>query len=82
MSAGLPIIASRISEIEEVAVSDRNAVLVEYGDVSRLAAAILKLSEDEKLRGKMGNENRRRATASFTMQTHAAGIQQVYANLI
>ena len=82
MSVGLPVIASRISEIKEVALPDRNAVLVEYGDVSQLAAAILKLSQDKKLRERLGDENRKRVTGLFTMQTHAAGIQQVYANLV
>ena len=82
MSVGLPIIASDISEIEEVAARDRNAVLVEYGDELQLAAAILKLSEDKRLREKLGGENRRRVTALFTLQSHVAGIEHVYADLI
>jgi glycosyltransferase involved in cell wall biosynthesis len=82
MSVGLPIIASNISEIKEVAMHGRNAVFVEYGDISQMAAAILELSEDKSLRERLGDENRGRVTGSFTMQTHVADIQQVYANLV
>ena len=82
MSVGLPAIASNITEIKEVALPVRNAVLVEYGDVSQLAAAILKLSRDKKLRERLGDENRKRVTGLFTTQTHAAGVQKIYANLV
>ena len=82
MSSGLPVIASKISEIEEVVQTDRNAILVEYGNVFQMATAITKLAENKRLRELLGNENEKRAEAIFGLQAHVDCIQGVYKNLL
>jgi len=82
MSVGLPVIASKISEIEEVVRPDKNAILVEYGDVSQMAAAIIELAENKKLREMLGRENRNRAQTVFGMRSHVDSIQHVYEKLL
>jgi len=82
MSTGLPVLATKISEIEEAVSPGKNAILVEYGDVSQMAAAITELAEDKKLREVLGRENRKRAQSVFSMRHHVDSIQRVYENLL
>ena len=80
MSVGLPVIASKISEIQEAVNPGGNAILVNYGDVTQMAAAIIELSENKKLREFMGEANRKRAKAFFSMNSHVDSIQRIYEN--
>lgn len=82
MSAGLPVIASKISENEEVVKPDKNAILVQYGDISQMAKAITELAENSKLRDDLGRENRQRAQAVFSMRLHVENIQRVYKKVL
>jgi len=82
MSVGLPVIASKISEIEEVVNPDRNAILVEYDDVFQMATALIKLAENKKLRELLGEENQKRVQAIFSLQAHVDSIQRVYENIL
>ena len=80
MSAGLPVVASDISEIEEAVRPKKNAILVKYGDVAQMAAGIIELAENKKLRDDMGRENRKRAREMFSLKTHVDSIQRIYEN--
>lgn len=81
MSVGLPVLATRIDEIEEAVTDGENAVLVNYNDVNTMAAAMLKLAEDEQLREKMGKANRKKVVQIFDLASHAKAVQNIYSRL-
>jgi len=81
MSVGLPVLATRIDEIEEAVTDGENAILVNYNDVNAMAAAIVKLAEDEQLREKMGKANRKRVVQKFDLASHTKAIQNIYSRL-
>lgn len=54
MSAGRAIVASSCGQIPEVIEHERTGLLVEPGDVNALAAALMRLVDDEILRGCLG----------------------------
>ena len=60
MACRKPVIASRVGGIPELVRDGREGLLVEAGDVSELALAIVKLLGDEKLRSRMGQAGRAR----------------------
>ena len=55
MSVGIPVVATKIAGIPDVVKNGETGLLVEPKDIEGLRNAILKLSKDEKLRKKMGN---------------------------
>jgi glycosyltransferase involved in cell wall biosynthesis len=81
MSSSLPILASRISEIEEAVADQENALLVDFGDVQSMASAIVTLAKDEALRERMGEKNRERAIEKFDLKAHAGTIENLYRKL-
>ena len=78
MSAGLPILASKIDEIEEAIRYPRNGLLVKFGDIEGMASAILTLSKDKKLRKTMGFNNQKRASLQFNIMNHVKSIEEMY----
>jgi glycosyltransferase involved in cell wall biosynthesis len=88
MAMGKPIIASRLGQIADVLDDDRTAVMVEPGDASQLAAAILRVGADHAgpggaaggLGARLGAEARRVALGRFTWDAHVdALLRQVNA---
>lgn len=59
LSAGLPVVASRIGQTEDVLVDDATGVLVAPGDVDALAAALRALRDDPVRRRRLGDAGRR-----------------------
>ena len=53
MMMGLPCISTNCSSLPEIIDNEKNGILVEKGDLSGLARAMLRLSEDEVLREKL-----------------------------
>jgi glycosyltransferase involved in cell wall biosynthesis len=78
MSSGLPVLASRISEIEEAVANQENAILIGFGDIESMASAIITFSENEALRKKMGERNRERAVEAFDLKAHASAVENLY----
>ncbi len=61
MSAGLPIVASRIGGLPELVQEGQNGFLFEPASDSQLMQSILKLADSEQLRQEMGRKSRERA---------------------
>ncbi len=61
MACGVPVVASRISGVEEVARDGMESLLVPPGDAAALAAAIDKFASDQKLCLDFGRRGRQRA---------------------
>jgi glycosyltransferase involved in cell wall biosynthesis len=66
MAAGVPVVATRGGGTPEIVADTETGLLVERGNASALAEAILCLLSDESLRKSMGRAARRRAVAFFS----------------
>jgi len=82
MSTGLPVIATRISEIEEAVIDRKNAILVEYKNIDEIAHAIIKMSDHNELRVRMGEMNRVRVKDYFDLSYHRIAVQNIYEKLV
>ena len=67
MSAGLPVIASRIPGNEALVESDRSGVLVPLDDPPALASAIVKLLEDRDFAARLALRARARVEREFSL---------------
>ncbi len=65
MSAAKPVVVSRVSDLPRIV--DGCGLVVEPSDIEGLAAAILRLAADLKLRRKLGKRARRRFEKSFSL---------------
>jgi glycosyltransferase involved in cell wall biosynthesis len=68
MATGKPVLAARAGAVPEVVVDGETGVLVDYGDVDALAAAILRLSRDAGLRRTLGEAGRKRFLEQFSFE--------------
>lgn len=66
MSAGRPVIASRVGAIPEVLRDGHDALLVEPGDPVAIAEAVLRLWTDDELRRRLVRQGRARVLSEFT----------------
>src|SRR5262249_18591928 len=67
-----PVVASRLGQMSEILVDGETALLVEPGDPSALADAIVRLSKDEPLRRKLGANARSLVGSNYTWAHNAA----------
>ena len=78
MAAGLPIVASKVGGIPEMIAGGENGLLIKPGDAKELAAAILRLSQDEEMAKKLGNEAERTVKEKFGLQEMVKKTTEVY----
>jgi glycosyltransferase involved in cell wall biosynthesis len=71
MSAGLPVVASRLSGIPELVRDGVNGFLVPPRDVTALAAALRRLAEEPDLRSRFGAAGRATVEAEFDLAVNA-----------
>jgi glycosyltransferase involved in cell wall biosynthesis len=74
MAAGLPVVASRVGPLEETIRNGISGLLCPPGDAAALAAALLGLAEDPRLRADLGREARRAVLSAHTWNAVAARI--------
>ncbi|MFH1755243.1 MAG: glycosyltransferase family 4 protein, partial [Candidatus Latescibacterota bacterium] len=82
MACGLPVIASDIYGIPEMAVDGETAVLVPPGDAARLSGGLHELLSDAPLRGRLGRAARTRFETYFTLDRQVEQIQSIYFELL
>lgn len=82
MSVGLPVIASRLSEIEEAAEDNKTGILVPHGDIEGLAEAMIRLAKDPELRSRMGELGRETVLQRFGQDIHTQHIHGLYSEII
>lgn len=68
MASGLPVVASNTSTMPDLVVNERGGLLCSLGDVASFSASINRLAANEALRHEMGDFNRRRAVAQFSLE--------------
>ena len=65
MARAKPVVAFRTGGVPEVVAHNKNGILVELDNVSELANALIRLSEDQELRRRMGRCGFERVQATF-----------------
>ncbi len=78
MASGIPVVSSRSGGIIESVVDGETGFLVERGDATGLAMAIIRLLSDEKLRKKMGKAAYKRAIEIFSWEQAAELLSLFY----
>jgi glycosyltransferase involved in cell wall biosynthesis len=77
MAAGLPVVASRIGQLDGLIRHDVNGLLYPPGDVSALAAALHRLRQDAELRNRLGRQARADVIAHHTWDAVVRRILQL-----
>jgi glycosyltransferase involved in cell wall biosynthesis len=72
MSAGLPVVASRLSGIPELVEDGVSGLLVPPGDAAALADALRRLNDDPSLRRRLGSAGREKVLEEFDVRRNAA----------
>jgi glycosyltransferase involved in cell wall biosynthesis len=78
MAMGKAIVASRLGQIGEVLKHEETALLVEPGNVSELAAAIVRVAGSDELRGRLGPNAREAAVKNHTWGYNARRVLDAY----
>jgi glycosyltransferase involved in cell wall biosynthesis len=78
MACGLPVIASKIGGVVDVVEDGKSGILVEPGDISGLASAMVRLLKDNVLRQRLGEEARKRIVEGFSIDRIAEEYIKLY----
>jgi D-inositol-3-phosphate glycosyltransferase len=78
MASGLPVIGTRVGGMLDTVVDGETGRLVPAGDAASLAAAILQLHRNPRLRERMGEAGRERAQRLFAWDRIAAQWRDLY----
>jgi glycosyltransferase involved in cell wall biosynthesis len=81
MACEVPVVATRVGGIPEVVANGETGILVEPGDPSVLADAILRVLSDDSLKQSMGKEGRRRVLAHFSWEQVSKVLLSHYAEI-
>lgn len=81
MAGSLPIIGSRVGGIPELILNEKTGFLVESGDATELAGALLRLLNNDHLRTAMGEASYQRAVDLFSWDRIAEKLLLHYENL-
>jgi len=81
MAMGVSVVAARGGGIPEIVVNGETGLLVERGDASALAEAILRLLSDHDLRKSMGKAARKRVVELFSWEKTVENLLHHYRNL-
>jgi hypothetical protein len=81
MSAGVPVIASRIGGLQEVICDGENGILVR-NDVHEFADAIRRLTGDPAAASRMGDAARRTVMEKFTVERMVRRTMEVYSQVL
>jgi glycosyltransferase involved in cell wall biosynthesis len=81
MSCGVPVIASDVGGVNEVAIDGRTALSVPPGEPAILEAAILKLLEDRNLALSLASQAREMVQSDFSLSWMLTKMTSIYYNL-
>jgi glycosyltransferase involved in cell wall biosynthesis len=81
MSAGVPVLATRVSGVPEVVVDGETGILVPPREERPLAEAMLRLARDPELRAALGRAGRARVRARFGLDRMVDETLEVYRSL-
>jgi glycosyltransferase involved in cell wall biosynthesis len=82
MAAGKAIVATASNETAEVIQDGHNGLLVEAGDVNKLAEAILTLLNDPVERVRLGQNARQQAIELYSWEQYTRRLEEIYFNIL
>ena len=82
MSAGLPVIATRVGGLPDVVQDRLTGILIDPGQPQQLAAAILALVNQADLRLAMGAAGRRLAEERYSLESHVHQLVDIYQKVL
>jgi glycosyltransferase involved in cell wall biosynthesis len=82
MASSLAVVAAHGGGVEEVVLDGVTGVVVRSDSPVVWAETIARLYRDQALRRKMGAAGRRRAEDHFSVQSHVAGVEHVYEEVL
>ena len=82
MASSLPVVAAAGGGVEEVVEDGLTGVVVRSNSPEAWVGAIEKLYQDPPLRRQMGTAGRRRAEELFSIESHVAGVERVYEEVL
>jgi len=82
MAAGLPVIASAVGAIPDFVKDGEDGLLVPPRDATRLAAAIIRLLDEEPLRARMSARVRERAPKEFAIEVGCEKVAEVVRSVL
>ena len=82
MSAGVPVIATRVGGVPELVSDGETGILVAPGEPAILASAICRLLDDAARRAAMGRLAMQKAERSFDARVMSLAYQQLYERLL
>ncbi len=81
MAMCLPVVTTRVGGVPEIAQDGTTALLVPPGDRSALKYALLRLLDDQGLRGRLGCAGQAHVHDHFTMDKMVKHVEQIYERL-
>ena len=78
MASGLPTVATSVGGVPEIIENEVSGLLVPPGNPAALAHAILRLVNDEELRGRLAKAGRERMLAKFDFGRVVEEVTQLY----
>jgi len=81
MAAGLPVVASRVEGVEQLLGEGGGEQIVEADDLQTFADRAVAVASDEQLSRNLGEANRKRVRAHFSLQAMVARYDRLYRSL-
>lgn len=82
MSAGLPVVATSVGGVPEIAISGTNALLVAPGDSQSFAQAMRLVLTDGELAERLGQAAATHVKKNFSPETQARSLLQIYQRVV
>jgi glycosyltransferase involved in cell wall biosynthesis len=82
MSAGLPVVATAVGGVPEIAADNETALLVAPNDISGFSQAMSRLLTDRALAQKLGRAAELHVREKFSPATHARSLLEIYDKLV
>jgi glycosyltransferase involved in cell wall biosynthesis len=81
MACGKAVVATRVGDAGRVIEANRGGILVDAGDIQQLGQGILFLLENNLIRKKMGDYNRKKVRENWLVDNMISGYETLYSSL-
>lgn len=82
MSAGVPVVATRVGGIPEIAVDGKTALLVPKSDPKALAAALARMLREPELRSSLAREGQALAVEKYSPEAYCRSMVGIYEQVL
>ncbi|HVF54667.1 MAG TPA: glycosyltransferase [Pyrinomonadaceae bacterium] len=82
MAAGVPVVATRVGGVPEIAEDEKSALLVAARDTEAMAAALRRVLEDSSLAATLAANAKRRAVEDYSPEAYTRSLVEIYCDLL